>query len=37
MKAKIESFMEAFGMAGNIPESFLGTRRWETIRKRIRG
>ncbi len=24
-------------MAGNIPESFLGTRTWETIRKRIRG
>lgn len=24
-------------MAGNIPESFLGTRTWKTIRKRIRG
>jgi hypothetical protein len=24
-------------MAGNVPESFLVTRTWETLRKRIRG
>jgi len=37
MKGKIDSFMKAFRMAENIPESFLGTGTWKTIRERIRG